>query len=124
MKRADDRQTTDEFGDESVFNEVFGLNLLQRGTDLALGIGIEAGYATLGRIGFEGRYDYGALGPVTNLASRLSTRAMGGQILIGPRVFAATEVEVEATPLGDLELKGFARATPTYEVQGLRPPPL
>ena len=46
---------------------------LKRGTDLALGIGIEAGYAPLGRIGFEGRYDYGAIGPVTNLASRLST---------------------------------------------------
>jgi adenylate cyclase len=97
---------------------------LKRGTDLALGIGIEAGYATLGRIGFEGRYDYGALGPVTNLASRLSTRAIGGQILVGPHVFAATEVEVDATPVGDLELKGFARAIPTYEVQGLRPMPV
>src|SRR5262249_41085010 len=52
------------------------------GTELALGIGVESGYATLGRIGFEGRYDYGALGPVTSLASRLSTHATGGQILI------------------------------------------
>src|SRR5262245_35525685 len=57
---------------------------LKRGTNLSIGIGIEAGYATLGRIGFEGRYDYGALGPVTSLASRLSMRASGGQILIGP----------------------------------------
>ena len=47
----------------------------KRGTELGIGIGIAAGYATLGRIGFEGRYDYGALGPVTNLASRLSTTA-------------------------------------------------
>ena len=47
----------------------------KRGTELGLGIGIEAGYATIGRIGFEGRYDYGALGPVANLASRLSTQA-------------------------------------------------
>ena len=94
----------------------------KRGTDLGLGIGIEAGYATLGRIGFEGRYDYGALGPVTSLASRLSTRARGGQILIGPRVFGSTDEEIDATAVGDLELKGFARAIPTYEVQGLRSP--
>jgi len=97
---------------------------LKRGTDLKLGIGVEAGYATLGRIGFEGRYDYGALGPVTNLASRLSTRATGGQILIGPRIFAATEVEVDATRVGELELKGFSRATLTHEVHGLRRTPV
>jgi class 3 adenylate cyclase len=92
----------------------------RRGTELGLGIGIEAGYATLGRIGFEGRYDYGALGPVTNLASRLSTRAAHGQILIGPRVFAAVEEAVDSTPVGELELKGFRRAIPAYEVRGLR----
>ncbi len=92
----------------------------KRGTELGLGIGMEAGYATLGRIGFEGRYDYAALGPVTNLASRLSTHADGGQILIGPRVFAAVEEAVEMVAVGDLELKGFARPIPTYEVRGLR----
>jgi adenylate cyclase len=89
---------------------------------LALGMGMEAGYATLGRIGFEGRYDYGALGPVTNLASRLSTHAKGGQILIGQRVFAAAEEAIDATPVGDLELKGFGRPMPAYEVRGLRTP--
>ena len=94
----------------------------KQGIDLALGIGIEAGHATLGRIGFEGRYDYGALGPVTSLASRLSTRARGGQVLIGPRVFAATDEEIDATAVGDLDLKGFARAIPAYEVDGLRGP--
>ena len=88
----------------------------KRGIDLGLGIGIEAGYATLGRIGFEGRYDYGAVGPVTNLASRLSTHAKTGQILIGQRVFAAVEDEVRAVPVGDLELKGFGRPVPAYEV--------
>lgn len=92
----------------------------KRGTDLGLGIGMEAGYATLGRIGFEGRYDYGALGPVTNLASRLSTYAGTGQIVIGQRVFAAVEDAVEATPLGDLNLKGFGRAIAAYEVTALR----
>ena len=92
----------------------------KRGTDLGLGIGIDAGYATLGRIGFEGRYDYGALGPVTNLASRLSTRAASGQILIGARVFAAVEEQIDAAPVGELELKGFGRPMSAYEVRGLR----
>ena len=65
---------------------------------LRCGIGIEAGYATLGRIGFEGRYDYGAIGPVTNLASRLSSHAAPSQILIGPRVYSAVEEAVDAAP--------------------------
>jgi class 3 adenylate cyclase len=92
----------------------------KRGTELALGVGIEAGYATLGRIGFEGRYDYAAVGPVANLASRLSTHAAPGQTLIGQRLFAAVEGEVEAAPAGDLELKGFARPVPAYAVQSVR----
>jgi class 3 adenylate cyclase len=90
------------------------------GTRLGLGIGIEAGYATLGRIGFEGRHDYGALGPVTNLASRLSTAAAASQILIGQRVFGAVEGQVDATSIGELELKGFGRPIAAYEVRGLR----
>ena len=92
----------------------------RRGIELALGIGVEAGYATRGRIGFEGRYDYGAVGPVANLASRLSTRASGGQILIGQRVFAAVEERVETAPVGELQLEGFARPIPAYEARGLR----
>jgi class 3 adenylate cyclase len=92
----------------------------KRGVDLALGIGIEAGYATLGRVGFEGRFDYAALGPATNLASRLSTHASPGQTLIGQRVFAATEEAVETTPVGSLDLKGFGRPVVAYAVQRLR----
>jgi class 3 adenylate cyclase len=92
----------------------------KRGIELGLGIGIEAGYATLGRIGFEGRYDYGAVGPVANLASRLSTRASAGQILIGQRVFAAVDEGVETEPVGELELEGFGRPIPAYEVRGPR----
>jgi adenylate cyclase len=92
----------------------------RRGTELALGVGIDAGYATLGRIGFEGRYDYAAVGPVANLASRLSTHAKPGQILIGQRLFATVEDAVEATPAGELELKGFARPVPAYEILGLQ----
>lgn len=91
----------------------------KRGIQLGLGIGIEAGYATLGRIGFEGRYDYGALGPVTNLASRLSSHAKVGQTLIGPRVFGAVEEEIDATSVGELELKGFGRPIPAYEIEAL-----
>ncbi len=94
----------------------------KRGIELGLGVGIEAGYATLGRIGFEGRYDYGALGPVTNLASRLSSQAGAGQVLIGQRVHAAVEGAVDAEPVGELELKGFGRPVAAYEVRGLRDP--
>ena len=92
----------------------------KRGTELGLGIGIEAGYATVGRIGFEGRYDYAALGSVTNLASRLSTHAAAGQILVGPRVFAVVEETVFIDPVGSLDLKGFGRAIPAYDVRGFR----
>lgn len=92
----------------------------KRGIQLGLGIGIEAGYATLGRIGFDGRYDYGALGPVTNLASRLSSHAAAGQTLIGQRVFGAVEGKVDAKPVGELELKGFGRPVAAYEVRGVR----
>jgi adenylate cyclase len=84
----------------------------KRGTDLGLGIGTDAGYATLAASGSRVGNDYGALGPVTNLASRLSTRAASGQILIGPRIFAAVEESVDAEPVGELELKGFGRPSP------------
>jgi len=92
----------------------------KRGSDLGLGIGIASGYATLGRIGFEGRYDYGALGPVTNLASRLSTHAEPGQILISQRVLAEVENVVDTELVGEIELKGFGRPIVAYEVRALR----
>ena len=89
----------------------------KRGSELGLGIGIAAGYATLGRIGFEGRYDYGAVGPVTNLASRLSTHAEMGQTLISQRVLAEIEDVVDASSVGEIELKGFRDAMVAYEVR-------
>jgi class 3 adenylate cyclase len=92
----------------------------KRGFDVGLGIGIAAGYATVGRIGFEGRYDYGVVGPVTNLAARLSTRAAAGQTLISQRVLAEVEGIVDTTPVGEIELKGFARPIAAYEVHGLQ----
>jgi class 3 adenylate cyclase len=92
----------------------------KRGIQLGLGVGIDAGYATLGRIGFEGRYDYGAIGPVTNLASRLSSHAQMGQTLISQRVHAAVEDAVDTAEVGELELKGFGRPVLAYEARALR----
>lgn len=92
----------------------------KRGSDLGLGVGIASGYATLGRIGFEGRYDYGAVGPVVNLAARLSTHAAIGQTLMSQRGLAEIEDIVDAAPVGEVELKGFGRPLPAYEIRGLR----
>jgi class 3 adenylate cyclase len=91
----------------------------KRGYDLGLGAGIAVGHATLGRIGFEGRYDYGALGIVTSLAARLSDEAAGGQILLSQRAYAALEGRVEARPVARLELKGLARPVEAYELVDL-----
>jgi class 3 adenylate cyclase/transposase-like protein len=79
------------------------------GYDLGLGIGIATGYATLGRIGFEGRYDYGAVGNAVILASRLSDVAGPGEILISQRTHAQIEPHVATEPIRELELKGFSR---------------
>lgn len=92
----------------------------KRGYELGLGMGIAAGFATLGRIGFEGRYDYGAVGNSVILASRLSGAATAGQILVSQRVLAAIEEQVEAEPVPDLELKGFSHAMTAYAVTSLR----
>ena len=91
----------------------------KRGWDLALGVGIAQGYATIGAIGFEGRLDYGAIGTVTNLAARLCGEAAGGQILISARVAAAVEGMIDAESLGALTLKGLARPVPAWSVRGL-----
>jgi class 3 adenylate cyclase/CheY-like chemotaxis protein len=92
----------------------------RRGHQLGFGVGIAQGYATLGMIGFEGRVEYGAIGSVTNLASRLCGEAQGGQIFINQRVYAAVEELVEAESAGELSLKGFHRPVPTFNVVGLR----
>jgi class 3 adenylate cyclase len=90
------------------------------GYDLHLGVGIAQGYATIGAIGFEGRWDYGAIGTVTNLAARLCGEAKGGQILVSTRVHAAVDDRVEAEPLAPLPLKGFQRPVAAYDVLRLR----
>ena len=88
----------------------------KRGYDLALGIGIAQGYATIGSIGFEGRRDYGAIGNVTNLAARLCGEAKGGQILLSQRVKAGLDDVVETVPVGELTLKGFHKPVPAFEI--------
>jgi adenylate cyclase len=93
----------------------------KRGHDLDFSIGVALGYATIGRIGFDGRYDYGAVGSVLNLASRLCDAAQPGQIVIGRRVLAEVEEIVEAEPLGALELKGFGKPVEAFAVTSAVP---
>lgn len=91
----------------------------RRGIELGLGIGIAEGYATIGAIGFGERMDYGAIGTVTNLAARLCAEAQSGQILVSSRVLGDIGELVDAEPVGDLALKGFARALPAFAITGL-----
>jgi adenylate cyclase len=88
----------------------------RRGYDLGLGIGLAVGFASLGRIGFEGRFDYGAVGNVVILASRLSDAAEPGEILVSQRLNAFVEERVATEPLPDLALKGFRKPVPVYRV--------
>jgi class 3 adenylate cyclase len=86
------------------------------GHDLGFGIGIAHGYATLGTIGFEGRFDYAAIGTVSNVASRLCDEAKPGQILISPRVRLAVDKAVTVEPVGEFTLKGIRRPMTAYNV--------
>jgi class 3 adenylate cyclase/CheY-like chemotaxis protein len=92
----------------------------KRGHELALGVGIAQGYATIGAIGFEGRWDYGAIGTVTNLAARLCGEARGGQILVSSRVVGAVEELIETEEVGALALKGLLKPVPTFNVTRLK----
>jgi adenylate cyclase len=93
---------------------------LKKGYDLDVGIGISAGYATVGNFGFEGRMDYGAVGTVTNLAYRLSDEAKGGQILTNGKTLSRIEGLVDAEALGTLELKGFVRPIAPFNILRLK----
>jgi class 3 adenylate cyclase len=92
-----------------------------QGHELGFGIGIAQGFATMGCIGFEGRFQYSATGSVANLASRLCDEARNGQILVDAKVHAAIEPSVDLEPVGELELKGFRRPVKTFNVRSLRP---
>ena len=89
------------------------------GHEIGFGIGISHGFATLGTIGFEGRFDYAAIGTVSNVASRLCDEAKPGQILISPRVLMAVEDAVTFEPAGELTLKGIRRPLEVYNVINL-----
>jgi class 3 adenylate cyclase len=92
----------------------------KRSYQLGFGVGIAQGYATLGKIGFEGRFDYAAIGTVTNLASRLCDEAQAAQILISQRVYGAVEEMVDVEPLGELALRGLKRPVTAYNVLSLK----
>ena len=91
----------------------------KRGYELGFGVGMAVGHATLGRIGFEGRYDYAAIGTVVIMASRLCSEARPGQILLNQRAFGAVEELVRSEPVGELTLKGFSRPVAAFNVLGL-----
>jgi class 3 adenylate cyclase/putative methionine-R-sulfoxide reductase with GAF domain len=91
------------------------------GHDIGFGIGIAHGFATLGTIGFEGRFDYAAIGTVSNVASRLCDEAKPGQILISPRVLTKVENAVTVEPVGEFALKGIRRSMMAYNVLAASP---
>ena len=91
------------------------------GHDIGFGIGIAHGFATLGTIGFEGRFDYAAIGTVSNVASRLCDEAKPGQIFISPRVLMKVENAVKVEPVGEFELKGIRRPLAAYNVIAASP---
>ena len=91
------------------------------GHEIGFGIGIAHGFATLGTIGFEGRFDYAAIGTVSNVASRLCDEAKPGQILISPRVLTKVENAVTVDPVGEFELKGIRRPLAAYNVVAAKP---
>jgi class 3 adenylate cyclase len=90
-----------------------------RGHEIGFGVGIAQGYATLGPIGFEGRFDYTAIGTVTNVAARLCAEAKDGQILVTQRVAAAIDGIAELQHLGDIALRGLSRPIAVLNVSRL-----
>jgi class 3 adenylate cyclase len=92
------------------------------GHEIGFGIGISHGYATLGTIGFEGRFDYAAIGTVSNVASRLCDETKPGQILITPRVLMAVKEAVTVKAVGEFELKGIHRPIAAYNVLAVSAP--
>ncbi len=90
------------------------------GHELGFGIGIAHGFATLGRISSEGRFDYTAIGRVVNLAARLCGEAKSGQILVDGKVHTAVEMLTQFEPIGELELKGFHRPVAAFDIRALR----
>ena len=94
-----------------------------RGYSIGFGVGIAQGYATLGRIGFEGRFDYAAIGTVTNVAARLCAEARDSQILVTQRIAGEVADVANVSPLDEIRLKGLSRPVAVFNVEGLKTPP-
>ena len=92
----------------------------KRAVELSLGIGIAQGYATLGAVGFEGRWEYACVGSVMNRASRLCNEAKGGQILIDLKALASVEDRIDAVALGEFYLKGIGTPVRVFSVESWR----
>lgn len=90
-----------------------------RGHEIGFGVGIAQGYATLGRIGFEDRFDYTAIGTVTNVAARLCAEAKDGQILVTQRVAVAADGAAQLEPVGAIALRGLSRPVSVLNVSGV-----
>ncbi len=99
--------------------EALAVRWRRRGHDLALGQGIAQGFATLGRIGFEGRFDYAAIGSVTNLAARLCSDAGPWQVRVTDRILATIEDKAVAEPIGDVQPKGFSRTVRVHNISAM-----
>jgi len=93
----------------------------QSGFNLGVGIGLSVGFATVGRVGFEGYYGYAAIGSVSNLAARLCALASPGQVVISPRAHAKLQNRVVAESLGTFDLKGFSRPVEAHSVTSMAP---
>jgi class 3 adenylate cyclase len=92
----------------------------QRGHRIGFGVGIAQGYATIGQIGFEGRFEYSAIGTVMNLAARLCGEASDGQIVVSQRVASQVEAVATMAPLGEVSLKGLSRPIPAFNVTSVQ----
>jgi len=90
------------------------------GHELGFGVGIACGHATLGCVGFEGRFQYSATGTVVNLASRLCDQALHGQILVDLKVHTAVQSVVETEPAGELSLKGLHRPVKAFNIKQIK----
>ena len=96
--------------------EYLQANWEKKGYELALGIGVATGEASLGTIGFEGRLDYAALGVVTNLSARICGIAKGGQILLSQKTYDVVKDDFETTPYETINLKGFSKPQRVYQI--------